>query len=418
MNSLATLEVQSRRRPVAGLTAFLAAVCLLGLANTRAAETDPLAAWRANVSVHPMTEVPGRHTLHTYYLTRPESPDGSRVLFYVSKTASGEHGDLVVLERATGKETVIARDIDTEDAHRGACQQWISGGKRVAYHDVKDGRWSVHVVDLDTLRDRKLVEDRQLCFGRAVDDILPIYGCHWNPGEHRDLEFLDAATGQIRTVVSIADVEKHYGPWLAKQFGGRPTSIFFPNISPDGQRVFFKMSAPGPQGAANNYASKEASERQGTVVYDLTNGKPVFMREQWGHPAWHPDSRRLLEASGQIFDTAAGGKLTRIPNIPKLPGDHPSVSPDGTLFVKDGPMTEMGGKPGEWCVMVGDIRGDHYTILHRFNNTGGAKSWRVNHPHPIFSPDGKRIYFNVNEGQWTRLFVADAAGSVSLARAK
>jgi hypothetical protein len=77
------------------------------------------------------------------------------------------------------------------------------------------------------------------------------------------------------------------------------------------------------------------------------------------------------------------------------------------LFVKDGPMTEMGGKRGEWCVMVGDIRGNDYVVLKRFQNDGGAKSWRVNHPHPIFSADGRRIYFNVNEGKWTQLYVAE-----------
>jgi Tol biopolymer transport system component len=388
------------------LIRFLAVLASLALpvVSVVAAPLDP---WRANVSIKLVSPATDRHTTHTYYLTRPESPDGTKVLFFVSKTAAGEHGDLIVQDRATGRETVIARNIDTEDAHRAACQQWISNGKRVAYHDVKNGRWSVHVVDLDTLKDRKLAEDRQLCFGRAVDDILPIYGCHWNPGTHRGLELLNAATGKITEAVPITDVESHYGDYLKKQFNGRPTSIFFPNISPDGRRVFFKMSAPGPEGEKNNYASKNASDRQGTVVYDLTTRKPVFMREQWGHPAWFPDSRHLIEASGQIFDTEDKGKLVRIPGVPKLPGDHPSVSPDGQLFVKDGPMTEMGGKPGEWCVMAGDIKGNDFVVLKRFQNNHGAKSWRVNHPHPIFSADGRRIYFNVNEGQWTQLFVAE-----------
>ena len=36
-------------------------------------------------------------------------PDGSRVLFYASKTPEGYHGDLIVRERATGKESVIAK---------------------------------------------------------------------------------------------------------------------------------------------------------------------------------------------------------------------------------------------------------------------------------------------------------------------
>jgi len=50
-------------------------------------------------------------------------------------------------------------------------------------------------------------------------------------------------------------------------------------------------------------------------------------------------------------------------------------------------------------------------VLHRFDISRGAASWRKNHPHPIFSPDGKRIFFNVNDSDWTRLFVAEAGGS-------
>jgi dipeptidyl aminopeptidase/acylaminoacyl peptidase len=389
--------------------------CLVALWSVVAAvfaagdATDPIAPWRRGVTIRPVAAPALRHTIHTYYLTCPESPDGTRVLFFASTTPDAHHGDLVVLDRATGKETIIARDIDTEDAHRAACQQWISNGKRVAYHDVKNDRWSVHVVDLATGQDRMLAEDRQLCFGRAVDDLLPLYGCHWNPGAHRDLELLDAATGTIRTVVTIADVEKRYGAWLAREFGGRPTSIFFPNISPDGQRVFFKMSAPGPQGAANNFRSAQASNRQGTVVYDLAGRQPVFMREKWGHPGWHPDSRRIIEAGNLLFDTADGGKMIRLPDLPQLSGDHPSVSPDGRLYVKDGSLANLGGAPGEWGVVVCDMRGGQFQIVHRTDSRRGAKSWRKNHPHPIFSADGRRIYFNVNDTAWTTLLVAELA---------
>ena len=58
---------------------------------------------------------------------------------------------------------------------------------------------------------------------------------------------------------------------------------------------------------------------------------------------------------------------------------------------------------------MGDLRGKHHQLLHRFQNNRGAKSWRVNHPHPVFSADGKRIYFNVNAGDWTQLYVAELA---------
>src|SRR5476649_1413547 len=46
----------------------------------------------------------------------------------------------------------------------------------VSYDDVKDGQWSIHVVDIATGENRKLVVDRQCGFGRVVDDLIPLCG--------------------------------------------------------------------------------------------------------------------------------------------------------------------------------------------------------------------------------------------------
>ncbi len=67
------------------------------------------------------------------------------------------------------------------------------------------------------------------------------------------------------------------------------------------------------------------------------------------------------------------------------------------------------GKPGDWAVAVGSIQKDDFVLLHIFGNTKGATTWRHNHPHPAFSADGQRVYFNVNEGRWTTLMVAQCA---------
>ena len=93
---------------------------------------DPVAPWKANVRVAPVSAVAGRHSIHSYYVANPESPDGKHVLFFTSKHPASFVGEVRILERATGKETVLAENVHTEDAHRVACQQWLSGGKRVA----------------------------------------------------------------------------------------------------------------------------------------------------------------------------------------------------------------------------------------------------------------------------------------------
>src|SRR5262249_17822156 len=103
------------------------------------------------------------------------------------------------------------------------------------------------------------------------------------------------------------------------------------------------------------------------------------------------------------------GTAARIPDLPQPRGCHPSVSPDGRLFAMDGLLGPLGRTPEEWGIVVADLRGHQFAILHRFDNAHGARSWRVNHPHRVFSAASRRIYFNVNSGDWTQLFVAEAS---------
>jgi hypothetical protein len=352
----------------------------------------------------------GRHTIHAYFNTCPESPDGRHVLFYASTTPNGEHGEVRIRERATGAETVLARHIHVEDAHRAACQQWVSNGKRVVFHGERDGEWIVAAVDVGRAdssphQERILARGQLSGWGQPTSDLVPLYGLHWNPGPHRGLDLLNVETGGIRTVLTAEAVQAAYPEWIAKAFGDRPASIFFPVLSPDAQRVFFKMATP----AGGDARSGKASERRGLVCYSLKEQRFLSMSEKWGHPAWCPDARMIVEAGNLLYDSDTG-KGQRLPGLPAWHGEHPSASPDGKLLVVDTIMDRFGGSAKEWGVAVADARGTNHVIIHRFDNSRGASSWRRSHPHPVFSRDGRRIYFNVSSGPWTQLYVAETGG--------
>lgn len=382
---------------------FLLAAACAAATSKAATSDDPVAPWTQGVRISQVSAVPGRHTMHTYYLTNPESPDGKKVLFYASTDPAGQVGKVCVIDRATGKETVLAEDVHTEDAHRVACQQWLSGGKRVVFHEVVNKKWHIVVVDMDTLSKTVIAEDHQLAFGQPGGDWVPMYGCHWNPAPYRDLEVWDASTGKTRTMATIAEVEAKYGDWLKKEFAGKPCSIFEPTLSPDLKRVFFKIAAGN---GGNDYMTKAASHREGLVCYSFDKHALTWQYGRWGHPAWLPDSKRILEVGNIILDSD-GGPPERLKDLPYLPGTHPSASPDGRLYVTDGTADKYGAKPKDWGIVVGDIRGGKWTLVHSFDQSQGAKSWRVNHPHPAFSADSRRIYFNVSDGPFTRLMVAE-----------
>jgi len=377
-------------------------ILLVGMTITLQAQDDPLVPWRSGVKIGIAAPQDGRHAIHSYFNTCPESPDGKWLLFFASKTANAQRGDVVIRNRATGEERTLARDIDTEDAHRAACQQWVSNGRRVVYHGERNGQWFTAVVDVGTGKERILARDRLAGWSQPHADVVPLYGLHWNPGEHRGLELANVVTGEITGVITVEALEQTYPEFLAKLFGNKPVSIFFPILSPDLKRVFFKLATP----AGGDARSKKASVRLGMVCYSLNDKKFLRADNRWGHPAWHPDARTIIEA-GNLFIDSKTGQTQRIPGLPGFGSGHPSISPDGKLFVTDTKMDRLGSNPKEWGIVVADIRGTNHIVIHHFDNTGGAKSWRPAHPHPIFSADGRRIYFNVSTGKWTQLHVAE-----------
>ncbi len=383
----------------------LLAILLGGIAwMTRPAppeeEADVLSGWRKPLTVRPVAPSQDRHTIHAYFNTCPESPDGRWVVYYSSDAPDSHQGEIRILQRATGEERTIARDVTVEDAHRAACQQWISGGRRVVFHDFRDGHWVVAAVDINTLEERVLARDRMVGWGQPQSNLVPIYGPHYDRAAFKDLELLDVESGERRTVLKAAEVRKAYPELVASKYADREFSIYFPILSPDRGRVFFKLAAPG----GGDFRSKTASSRHLIVVYDIAKPQFLFGHENWGHPAWHPDSRHIINVGPVLIDSEAQS-IKPVPGLPRFPGSHPSFSPDGALFTTD---TRVGTE-GRWGVVVGDVRGGRHELVHTFDNSKGAASWRVSHPHPAFSADGRRVYFNVNATRWTQLHVAERA---------
>ena len=365
-----------------------------------------LAPWKSGVKISQVSDVAGRHTIHTYFNVTPESPDGKSVLFYTSTVADGQtEGTLVVRDRATGKERTLVTGLDCEDAHRVACQQWISKGRRIIFHDLRDGEVVVVTVDPATLAQRVLAKHRM------DSDLVPIYGVHFQPDQYRDVELLNAATGEIKTLVTADAIRAAYPQQVAALYGQKPISTPFGTISPDLNLIFVKLSAtddgyvPMPSGHLK-WPHSYQSDREGLVVFDIQHAKLLYFQHDWGHPAWFPDSRRILNYHNTVTD-AYTGKTVSIPNLPEFHGQHLTPSPDGKLFVTDTQLEAFGGKRGEWGVAVCDAAGTDWTWIAKFQGDEGATTWRKNHPHPAFSPDGKRIYYNVNSGPWTTLHVAE-----------
>jgi hypothetical protein len=345
------------------------------------------------------------HSIHAYFNTSPESPDGRFVLLFRSTTPDAHEGEVCLVDRKSGEVRVLASGVTTEDGHRVACQQWSCGGREVIFHDLRLERWVVVAVNVASGSERILAEGRMVGWGQPGGETIPLYGPHWNPGPHRDLELLNVRTGEITKSVTADEVRSGHSEWMSRQFAERPISIFFPILSPDERRVLFKVATPDGGG----FRSPKGSLRMGLVIYDLAERRFLLMHESWGHPAWHPDSRQILNVASQrlIKIDSVTGRVERHPDLPPVPGSHPAFSPDGRTLVSD---VRYGARPplkDAWGVIVGNWETGKSEVVHVFENSQGENSWRGSHPHPVFSPDGKRVYYNVSDGKWTRLFVAE-----------
>ena len=359
-----------------------------------------LAAW-ADCAVQPVWPRPDCHSLHSYFNACPESPDGRWVLLFVSAQADAHVGDLCLLERASGQFVVVAAQLEVEDAHRQANQQWLGRGDYVVYMHLAGGRWQVARWERRTGTSTVLAVDCQVGWGQPHLDDVPLYGLHWQPGMHRDLVLLNVRTGAVRTAVTLAQVLADYREAVARLFPARPPdAIFFPILSPDGRRVIFKLTAVRD----GQFRSPAASTREGLFVYDLATGRSLGLHPAWGHPAWLPDSRHLISLD-LVIDTDTMATRS-VPWYPRRCNTHPAVSPDGQLLCLDARRLPYASVDLHWAVLVGDFQAAWRRVHSAAAPGDGTASWRPPHPHPVFSADGRRLYFNSNRGSWTALHVA------------
>ncbi|MFD5709408.1 hypothetical protein ACFWHW_03285 [Streptomyces pharetrae] len=188
-----------------------------------------------------------------------------------------------------------------------------------------------------------------------------------------------------------------YDPWTERQ-----------NYTPDGRRIVVTRFE-GPR--------DRRTERIWTA--DADGGKAAYLPlagrdpDDWDtDPAFSPDGRYLAftrvspggagEAAGSsrilIADVATGaitGRITAPPGQPQGEDAQPTWSPDGTTlaFTRNHVIDGGGGNKHIWTVRVKDLR--RQRDLSAVNCPGDCK---VIDDSPAFSPDGRSIVFNRENG--------------------
>lgn len=179
----------------------------------------------------------------------------------------------------------------------------------------------------------------------------------------------------------------------------------FPALSPDGNTVAYCSDHNGSFEIYVKQLTPGANEIQLT-----SDGGQNFQ------PAWSPDGQRIAYYSklrgGIWIIPASGGEARQLTDF----GSHPAWSPDGTqIAFQSYPLNDLGAYarnalPPSTLWLVAANGGEPKQLTQIGNPAGG-------HGSPSFSPDGRRIVFEVddyiNTSVWTISINGDDAKQIT-----
>jgi oligogalacturonide lyase len=167
------------------------------------------------------------------------------------------------------------------------------------------------------------------------------------------------------------------------------------------------------------------TDRVWTVARDGTNNRRVYQREdrmQWvTHEVWLPGRRTIA-----FVDWPRGMRLIDIDTgkaewLHRFPAWHAAPDATGTRFVCDTNFPDrglhiipLGDSPEFFCASNATSEGAHWAHPFPYNDGPVAVEARQHtHPHPRFSPDGKRVVFSSDRTGFAQIYEVELEGGAA-----
>lgn len=387
--------------------------------------------------------------IHRFFDTSPFSPSGRYMaLFRLPQEERlpepGETGEIVLVDLASGEETVLAETRGWEP-QMGANINWGADDTALFFNDVDPSDWSPFAVRLNPItgqRQRlegcvyrvspdgkkiasanmKAMRRTQNGYGVVVpDDRVPQ---HFDLAEDDGLYVTDTETGECELLISIREcIEKAVPRSEFADSEGIEVYGFHCKWNPQGTRLMFSLRAFPADGTSRFNVMSEGTLR--FDVYTLDNEAsdvrlaiPASQWEKGGHHTnWFPDGHRLsmnlnIDGDGMRFVETRydGTDLKKMMEEPCGSG-HPTIHPNGRHILTDdyvhGPAAFGDGTVP--IRLVDRQTGEDTRLIRIRTETEHQQehsSLRVD-PHPAWDATNNWIAFNAYTDGTRRVYVAD-----------
>jgi len=351
----------------------------------------------------PLTRLsaPGVWTLHCYFDISPESPDGSRVTCF-SIADDKSSGQTLVVDADGSNRRGVGGETATANVgmwhHAGARQQWIDN-RRIIHNRLEAGGAAFsEVVEVDSGQTVRMELPVRMVNPVAPVGITSSHEAAFGgaSGEPPAVFRVDLTDGRSEKLFDIEDIRAiHPQAELAARYDMR---IKHTKWSPDGRMFFLVYNNEHLRRTGQPY-----DRIKSLVLADADGGNLRYLTEFGHHPMWSPDGADVLAYSGSdlVALPAGGGPMRTL--LAGAPGVHGSLDPTGTTLVTDLVPGESGGEGG---VLTIDLASGRQRTLATFTHPPIEYEYRV-HPHPAWSRNGRRVYFNAVDDGVAQVFAVD-----------
>lgn len=348
-----------------------------------------------------------RPVVHAYYDVCPESPDGSRAIVTVfSGDAIPGPARVAIVDRTSGEVLRTIGEPVEAIGHVGRFALWLDED-RIALRQGEDeavGGWSIVTLSTGEQVDHPgALRQWHAGTGRGLVQQLGT-----TPNPHRLRQGIAVVDDQGRTVA-----EAGVPDCLAcLPEGETPPPIDMLDVknfkwAPDGSRFFVVFNTE----QYGNFIDRDGPRFKTIVSFNAEAGDARFLGHFGHHPTWSGDGSLIYamdvrdDGSQDLVALPADGSLETQTVLESIPGAHGSPTPDGRRWIIDVPEADH----SECAIAAFDLATGRREDLVRFSHTRWDHR-TGNHPHPVVTPDGRRVYFNAQADGRCGCYMIELAG--------